>query len=397
MPVPESHSPSSDRPASMITRLDFPGALWPPARGNVAPCRAAPKPPWCAGFARGFQDRTAPTFWSPSQVPFLKTPPAFLGRPALALILACLIASPSVAARSPATPPSPARAFDPAETLEGNYLAAYIAGASRDTAAAAAFYREALKDDPKNAELLERAFVSLPGRRGHAGSLPRGRASRRAGTVERPRPARPRRARDLKAASTASRARTTQPGRQGPRGGPHGDASDRLGLAGAGDGKRALETVDRLKGERAYSRVPRLPCRADRRSRRQRRRGRAPPQGGLRGRQATRCASSTPTAASRPGAGAPRQRSQAYNDFETLAAPPSDRARRAREAARPASRSARSRLARRTAPPRCSTGSASAGGTQGDELPAIVYLRLALYLNPDHALALVTLADVLSA
>jgi tetratricopeptide (TPR) repeat protein len=39
-------------------------------------------------------------------------------------------------------------------------------------------------------------------------------------------------------------------------------------------------------------------------------------------------------------------------------------------------------------------GLGAAGNTQGDELPAIVYLRLALYLHPEHPLALVTLADV---
>jgi tetratricopeptide (TPR) repeat protein len=39
-------------------------------------------------------------------------------------------------------------------------------------------------------------------------------------------------------------------------------------------------------------------------------------------------------------------------------------------------------------------GLGSAGNQQGDELPAIVYLRLALHLNPDHALGLVTLADI---
>ena len=51
--------------------------------------------------------------------------------------------------------------YEPAESLEGNFLSAYIAGASKDTAAAASFYREAVKGDPRNAELLERAFVSL--------------------------------------------------------------------------------------------------------------------------------------------------------------------------------------------------------------------------------------------
>src|SRR3954467_12297090 len=228
---------------SMITRLDFPGALWPPARGNVAPCRAARKPPWCAGFARGFQDRTAPTFWSPSQVPFLKTPPAFLGRPALALILACLIASPSVAARSPATPPSPARAFDPAETLEGNYLAAYIAGASRDTAAAAAFYREALKDDPKNAELLERAFVSFLA----DGAMPEAfRAAERLAAQD-PSNGLAHLAlgvRDLKNRQYGQARSHFSRGGKGRAADLTATLLTAWALAGAGDGKRALETAD---------------------------------------------------------------------------------------------------------------------------------------------------------
>ncbi|HXF89891.1 MAG TPA: tetratricopeptide repeat protein [Xanthobacteraceae bacterium] len=40
----------------------------------------------------------------------------------------------------------------------GNYLAARHASAQRDAAAAAAYYRAALRADPRNAELLERAF-----------------------------------------------------------------------------------------------------------------------------------------------------------------------------------------------------------------------------------------------
>ena len=43
----------------------------------------------------------------------------------------------------------------------GSYLAARHAGQERDAAAAAAFYRAALKRDPKNGELLDRAFLSL--------------------------------------------------------------------------------------------------------------------------------------------------------------------------------------------------------------------------------------------
>ncbi|HLA20111.1 MAG TPA: tetratricopeptide repeat protein [Pseudolabrys sp.] len=46
-------------------------------------------------------------------------------------------------------------------TGSGSYLAARHAGQQRDAAAAAAFYREALRHDPKNSELLDRTFLSL--------------------------------------------------------------------------------------------------------------------------------------------------------------------------------------------------------------------------------------------
>jgi tetratricopeptide (TPR) repeat protein len=43
----------------------------------------------------------------------------------------------------------------------GSYLAARHANTERDAAAAAAYYRAALKADPRNSELLDRAFISL--------------------------------------------------------------------------------------------------------------------------------------------------------------------------------------------------------------------------------------------
>jgi tetratricopeptide (TPR) repeat protein len=48
-----------------------------------------------------------------------------------------------------------------AETLSGNYLAALVAGLSTDTSAAAQFYSESMKFDPHSADLAERAFVTL--------------------------------------------------------------------------------------------------------------------------------------------------------------------------------------------------------------------------------------------
>ncbi len=53
-----------------------------------------------------------------------------------------------------------ARPFEVGSSLSGNYLAAIVAGAERDTFAASTFFREALRDDPKNRELAERAFVA---------------------------------------------------------------------------------------------------------------------------------------------------------------------------------------------------------------------------------------------
>jgi tetratricopeptide (TPR) repeat protein len=46
-------------------------------------------------------------------------------------------------------------------TASGSYLAARHAGTQRDAGAAAAYYRASLRGDPKNAELLERAFLSV--------------------------------------------------------------------------------------------------------------------------------------------------------------------------------------------------------------------------------------------
>ena len=43
----------------------------------------------------------------------------------------------------------------------GSYLAARHAGTQRDAGAAAAYYRASLRGDPKNTELLERAFLSV--------------------------------------------------------------------------------------------------------------------------------------------------------------------------------------------------------------------------------------------
>lgn len=55
---------------------------------------------------------------------------------------------------------SPERPFEVGVSQSGNYLAAIVAGSARDTLAASTFFNEALRADPKNRDLIERAFVA---------------------------------------------------------------------------------------------------------------------------------------------------------------------------------------------------------------------------------------------
>ena len=56
-----------------------------------------------------------------------------------------------------ATEPS-SQTLEIGATQPGNYLSALIASADRDTVAAEVYYREALRADPRNTDLLERAL-----------------------------------------------------------------------------------------------------------------------------------------------------------------------------------------------------------------------------------------------
>ena len=72
----------------------------------------------------------------------------------------------AVAQRLAETTPAAEKAMFPTShgimklTTSGSYLAARHASVERDAGAAAAFYLAALRADPKNSELLDRAFIS---------------------------------------------------------------------------------------------------------------------------------------------------------------------------------------------------------------------------------------------
>jgi tetratricopeptide (TPR) repeat protein len=80
----------------------------------------------------------------------------------IALGIAALTLPATLSAQAAAQNPSIPSAHELARiSASGSYLAARHAGTQRDAGAAAAYYRAALRGDPKNAELLERAFLSV--------------------------------------------------------------------------------------------------------------------------------------------------------------------------------------------------------------------------------------------
>ncbi|MBU6464985.1 MAG: tetratricopeptide repeat protein [Bradyrhizobium sp.] len=81
------------------------------------------------------------------------------------LFFAVLAAPGSLSAQTPEHPAGNSAQFPTSHDLKGlttagSYLAARHASVERDAASAAAFYRSALRSDPKNNELLDRAFIS---------------------------------------------------------------------------------------------------------------------------------------------------------------------------------------------------------------------------------------------
>jgi len=79
--------------------------------------------------------------------------------PRLALILALSLSRVAASAAAIQTDAASEK-LEIGDSEPGNYLSALIASADRDTPAAEVYYREALRDDPRNPDLLERAFAA---------------------------------------------------------------------------------------------------------------------------------------------------------------------------------------------------------------------------------------------
>jgi tetratricopeptide (TPR) repeat protein len=276
-------------------------------------------------------------------------------------------------------------------TAAGSYLAARHAGLERDALAAAAYYRNALKRDPKNGELLDRAFLSL---------LVGGNIDEAVKFAERVAKAdgSDRVARLVLGVNDLKRKQYAAANRDLTRSvrGPITDLTATLLIAwsefGAGDVKKAVATIDKLQGPDWYGIFKDLHAgmildaagqKAD---------------AGKRLEQAYKVDTSAPRVVEAYGSWLSRNRSpkDALAIFEKL-----DQGM----PRHPLILDSIAKLKKGEKLPQLVTSSPGGGaealyglgaslGRRGGEDLGLVYLQLALYLSPDHPLALLSLADL---
>ncbi len=319
-------------------------------------------------------------------MPTFKLPSARKGLPVLVLTAASLLVAPAMASNT-----DPNEPLKPAQSLEGNFLSAYVAGSARDTDAASVFFREAIAEDPSNQELLERGFVAFLA----SGAMPEAyraaeRLSARDGSNNLAQFALGVRAlKNQKYADARARLARGTRGRQA-------DLTATLltawAYAGAKEGKQALATVDKLKNERAFNQFREyhaaLIADVIGNAKEAEKRFKAAYEGERNTLQVVDAYGRFLAKRGRKD-----EAVKVYKAFDELAPrhPIVMAALKSLEEGKPlnplvtnAQQGAAELL----------YGLGVVGNTQGDELTAIIYLRLGLDLEPDHPLALVTLGDV---
>jgi len=309
-----------------------------------------------------------------------------------AAALSLLMVVPVTAVAQGATAPRSADSLEPADSLEGNYLAAIVAGASRDLGAASVYLREAVREDPGNNDLLERAFVAFLA----DGSMPD--AFRAADRLIQLDPSNG--LAQLVIGIRAIKQKSYQTARNHLQRGGRGRAADitatllsAWSYLGSGNSKRAIETLERLKGEPSYNLF------------RDYHAGLILDAAGRKAEAEKRLKSAFDAEKTTLRLVDLWARFQARNgDFDAAAATYADFDRLLPN--HPVIREGMALVAKKDAPPRqISTaqqgaaevlyGLASAGNRQGDEAAALLYLRMAIYLDPGHDLAVLTLGDIL--
>ncbi len=302
-------------------------------------------------------------------------------------LLSASLAGAEARVRENAAIPAP---FEVGESPAGNYLAAFVAGVERDTVAAATFSREALRFDPRNPHLLERAFVSAVSNGNTADAFAfaeRLVAKDPGNSLAR-----------LTLGVKAVKARQFAAARAHFAKGVSGRERDVTAIllnawtqVGSGKPRQAIALVDRLRDENfGVFRDYHAGLIADVAGRRV--------EAAARMKAAYEADKSTlrlvdAYARFTAHRGDRAAALAAYADFDqvlpshpiVVAAMDDLRAGRPLE---PLVRTPEQGAAE------VLYGLGAAGGRQGDELAAIIYLRLALYLSPRNALAIITLADI---
>jgi Flp pilus assembly protein TadD len=304
-----------------------------------------------------------------------------------AFFASVIVASAEARARENLAVPTP---FEVGESPAGNYLAALVAGAERDTSAAATFFREALRFDPKNPKLIERAFVAAisNGNMRDAFSLAERLIARE------PDNSLANLALGVQAIKTkqfaAARAHFVKGGA-----GQQRDITATLLTAwsylGEGNTKKALELVDRLRDEnfgvfRDYHAglIATVANNAGEAARRMRSAYEAD-------KNTLRLVDSYARFVAKRGD--PAQAIKIYEAFDQIlpSHPVVVSALADLKAGRPLELPVRNA---EQGAAEVLYGLGAAGGRQGDELAAMIYLRLSLYLAPQNTLAIITLADI---
>ena len=295
-----------------------------------------------------------------------------------------MLASPLAARQGSASEPG-----NFAESLAGNYLAGLVAAANRDAGAAASFYREALRADPRNRDLLERAFVAM---------LADGEVDEAMQLAERLIAGGGDGLANLALGVRALRNGQYQTARRHLANGGRGRAADVTSTlltawtwVGSGDLNRAMRTLDRLGSEQAFAlfrdyhaaRIADIAGNV--------------PEARKRFQSAHRQEPGTlwltdARARFEARRGDPQEARRLYEDFARQA--PRHPVIREGLAALERGEAQRISSAPRQGAAEALFGLAAAGSRQGDDYAAVIYLRLALWLDPTLDLAIITLADI---
>ena len=276
-------------------------------------------------------------------------------------------------------------------SLAGAYLAGVLAVNMHDTAAAAYYSQRLLQLDPRNPDIIERAFIAYlaDGDMGQATRLAEGMLARD------PSNSLTQLVLGVRAVSTKSYGKAMSLLKRGGRG-RQADVTATLlyawAQAGLGQYKQAIETVDRLSGEETFAIIRDLHA------------GLIADLGGMESEAEKRYRSAYANDHStlrildalsrflaRTGRG---EEALALFDGLDRQSRRNPFIMRALDAVKQGAATPRSVTSVKTGAAESLFGLAMAGGREGDETASLIYLRLALALDPEHDLALVSLADI---